>query len=378
MATKKDIDVVNSRDLVAAFTGYLIQLDLEDRRNREVECQLLTTQAESLLNHNKYGVASRKYAEALTQLVGPRLRVPLEPTNGGGVVCPVYRKFTMKECLAAMTCCNGVARCLHETKEYFDALDWTVEVDVIHKNARFVAKPIFGKVHTLCSLRTPNATTLQCCRLGAVSPIAAMPRVPPSTPPWALHGLRRLPRAREHGLSSVLPERGQRLIDSLPSLTDKITLRREVLPRSVTSRSHNFVIPDPTTYRTLDVRLSELQYAARDGEKARAREYDILTHFRGRDTLAFSAVALYGSSLLPGAQAPCRSRGDYDSSTDARIILVMGGIFVLAIILVVVEALRKTSLQAKDAVPSPRQDPPPYPAHCSEGHYDTKEANTSQ
>ncbi|KAJ2969591.1 hypothetical protein NUW54_g12927 [Trametes sanguinea] len=143
MATKKDIDVVNSRDLVAAFTGYLIQLDLEDRRNREVECQLLTTQAESLLNHNKYRVASRKYAEALNQLVGPRLRVPLDPTNGGGVVCPVYRKFTMKECLAAMTCCNGVARCLHETKEYLDALDWTVEVDVIHKNARFVAKPIF-------------------------------------------------------------------------------------------------------------------------------------------------------------------------------------------------------------------------------------------
>ncbi|KAI9062026.1 galactose oxidase [Trametes sanguinea] len=239
METKKDIDVVNSRDLVAAFTGYLIQLDLEDRRNREVECQLLTTQAESLLNHNKYGVASRKYAEALTQLVGPRLKVPLEPTNGGGVVCPVYRKFTMKECLAAMTCCNGVARCLNETKEYLEALDWTIEVDVIHKNARFVAKPIFDwePYH-------------------------------PSPPCLEFHHQRLLGLCTASdvflalgntGSAAYCRNVGNDLVNSLPSLTDKITLRREVLPRSAHIAVTQLRHPDPTTYRTLDVRYPELQ-----------------------------------------------------------------------------------------------------------------------
>ncbi|CDO71013.1 hypothetical protein BN946_scf184844.g17 [Trametes cinnabarina] len=240
MTDKDDVDVVNSPDLVAAFTGYLIRLDQEaERRYRDAECKLASVQAEGLMRQNKFDEAWPKIVEALSHLVGPKLKVPLDPANGGGVKCPVYLNFTMDECITAMNCCNGVAQCLFETKKYADALDWAVEVDVLHKNARFAAKPQFDwePYH-------PSPSSLEFHRQRLLGLCTA------SDVFLALGNT---------GSAAYCRNTGNDLLKSLPSRMDEASLRREVLPQSSHMAVAQFRHPDPTIYRSLEMRDPALQ-----------------------------------------------------------------------------------------------------------------------
>ena len=97
----------------------------------------------------------------MTLLLGPDLKIPIDGASGGGVKCSEYLRMTMDECITAMTCSNGASRCLFRSGklpevgcEYSlsatvltacQALDWTIEVDVLHKNARYKGTPVYGQ-----------------------------------------------------------------------------------------------------------------------------------------------------------------------------------------------------------------------------------------
>ena len=135
---------------------------------REAECKLALSEAENLERDKKYTEAGKRFADAIGHLLGQDVKIPIDATNDGGVRFPVYLKLTMDECLTAMTCANAISRCMFETGRLaevgaprgsvttffcsvtilsndFQALDWTTEVDVLHKNARFASPPLFGE-----------------------------------------------------------------------------------------------------------------------------------------------------------------------------------------------------------------------------------------
>ncbi|KAI8974799.1 hypothetical protein BD414DRAFT_539560 [Trametes punicea] len=110
MTVKTEIYVVNAPSLVAAFTGYLLSLDVEERRYRDAECKLAIVQGEGLAYQNRYKEACPKFIEALSYLVGSQLK----------------------------------------------ALDLTVEVDVLHKNSAL--QPYLSSIGNR-TIRRPIAST---------------------------------------------------------------------------------------------------------------------------------------------------------------------------------------------------------------------------
>ncbi|KAI0659951.1 hypothetical protein C8Q70DRAFT_105866 [Cubamyces menziesii] len=239
MSGHNEVDVVNSPDLVAAFTQYLLRTELEERRYRDAECKLLLVQAEGLERQNKFSEAWPKFAEALQCLVGSQLKVPLDPANQGGVRCLVYMNFTMDECLTAMTCCNGVALCMHETNKYVEGLDWTLEVDVIHKNARFVAKPVFEWDPYL-----PSPPCLEFHRQRLLGLVTASDI---------------FLKLGNTGAAAYCRNVGSDLLKALPSRIDELSLRREVLPISSVVAVSTLRHPDPSLYRSMEIKDSNLQ-----------------------------------------------------------------------------------------------------------------------
>ncbi|KAI0330748.1 hypothetical protein GY45DRAFT_1353779 [Cubamyces sp. BRFM 1775] len=123
--------------------------------------------------------------------------------------CLVYMKFTIDKCLTAMTCCNGVALCMHETNRYVEGLHWTVEVDVIHKNARFVAKPVFDWDPYLPSPPCLEFHRQQLLGLVTASDIFL--------------------KLGNTGMAAYCRDVGSDLLKALPSSVDELSLRREVL-----------------------------------------------------------------------------------------------------------------------------------------------------
>ena len=134
------MNVLGSPHLEAAFMEYLRRLDMEgklllrghvktygsissltERRYREAQCKLALVEAEGLEREKKFRRAGDKFAQAFAHLLPEtNLKVPIDATNEGGVRCPVYIRFTMDECLTAMTCANGVSHCLYERGKYVE------------------------------------------------------------------------------------------------------------------------------------------------------------------------------------------------------------------------------------------------------------------
>lgn len=92
-----------------------------ERRRHEAEWKLAFVEAENLERERKFIAASKRFSQAIALLlgVGPNAKIPIDATNGG-VRSPMYLKLTMDDCLAAMTCANGVARCLYETGQLIE------------------------------------------------------------------------------------------------------------------------------------------------------------------------------------------------------------------------------------------------------------------
>ncbi|KAI0353841.1 hypothetical protein OH77DRAFT_1406141 [Trametes cingulata] len=175
----------------------------------------------------------------MSHLVGPQLKVPLDPRNGGGVKCPVYMNFTMDECLTAMTCCNGVATCLYETNHLVKALDWAYEVDVLHKNARFAAKPLFD-----WEVFRPNPPCLEFHRQHLLGLVTASDV---------------LLKLGNTGAAAYCRNVGNTIVCSLRSVMEQLSLRREVLSVGSVHTIMQFRHPDPTIYRSLEITNPELQ-----------------------------------------------------------------------------------------------------------------------
>ncbi|EIW54710.1 uncharacterized protein TRAVEDRAFT_39247 [Trametes versicolor FP-101664 SS1] len=174
----------------------------------------------------------------MSHLVGPQLTVPLDPANGGGVKCPVYMNFTMDECLTAMTCCNGAAMNLFESDELVKALDWSLEVDVLHKNVRFMNKALFD-----WDLYVPSPPSLEFQRQRLLGLVTASDV---------------LLKLGNTGAAAYCRNVGNDLVRSLPS-SQEYSLRREILSVASTKAVMEYRHPDPSVYRSLEISNPDLQ-----------------------------------------------------------------------------------------------------------------------
>ncbi|KAI0628679.1 hypothetical protein C8Q77DRAFT_1220832 [Trametes polyzona] len=194
MAKKTKVaDIVNNPKLEAAFTAYVLS------------------------------GSTRRVA----LLVGGQIKVPLDPANGGGVKCAIYMNLTMDECLTAMTYYNGVATALYETDQLAQALQWTLEVDVLHKDARFAAHPIFD-----WEIFHPLPACLEFHRQRLLGLMTASDV---------------LLKFGNTGSAAYCRNLGQEVAKSLPSGVDELSLRRELIPWS------------SIIYRSLDIKYPDLQ-----------------------------------------------------------------------------------------------------------------------
>ncbi|KAI0641446.1 hypothetical protein C8Q79DRAFT_1003753 [Trametes meyenii] len=175
----------------------------------------------------------------MAHLVGPRLKVPIDPALDGGVKCAVYMNFTMDECLTAMSCCNGVARNLFQANDMVEALDWAVEVDVLHKNARFAVKPLFD-----WDIYHPSPPSLEFQGQRLLGLVTASD---------ILLGL------SNTGSAAYCRNIGNDLVRSLPSRMDELSLRREIIPIGAVHTIMQFRHPDKLIYRSMELKHPELQ-----------------------------------------------------------------------------------------------------------------------
>ncbi|KAI0823483.1 hypothetical protein BC628DRAFT_1324930 [Trametes gibbosa] len=189
----------------------------------------------------------------MAHLVGSQLKVPLDPANGGGVRSPVYMNFTMDECLTAMSCCNGAAFNLFGSNNLVSALDWTLEVDVLHKNARFSSTPIYD-----WEIYHPSPPNVEFHRQRLLGLMVASDV---------------LLKLGNTGAAAYCRNLCNDIAKSLPSPGDELSLRRELLTlvsiRDVMQYRHphqenpptliNFPDADPTIYRSMEIIEPELQ-----------------------------------------------------------------------------------------------------------------------
>lgn len=75
-------------------------------------------EAENFIRDGRFDDATVRFRDALAIITERKIRVPLDPADGGGVLSPVYLSFTMDECITAMTCCHGLSHCFNEMKQY--------------------------------------------------------------------------------------------------------------------------------------------------------------------------------------------------------------------------------------------------------------------
>ncbi|KAM5541680.1 hypothetical protein V8D89_004661 [Ganoderma adspersum] len=232
------IDVLKSPRLEEAFADYLQRLVLSERRYRDAESKLAIVEGEGFERQKKYGDAAAKFMEAMTLLLGPDLKIPIDGASGGGVKCSEYLRMTMDECITAMTCSNGASRCLFRSGKLPEALDWTIEVDVLHKNARYKGIPVYDwqQYH-------PPPPALEFHRLRLLALLTASDV---------------FLKLGNTGAAAYVRNLGNDLISSL-SEGDQYVLRQEVLPQSTWRAAMQCRHPDPSIHRNHQITQPTLQ-----------------------------------------------------------------------------------------------------------------------